>query len=56
MKFLTNCSYRILYFIFQKTALHLAVENGNIEIVKLLLLNPEIDVNEKIIFNENIFK
>lgn len=29
----------------QKNALHIAVQNGNTEIVKLLLSNPHIDVN-----------
>lgn len=33
-----------------KTALHYSVENGNIEIVKLLLSFPNIDVNCKSIF------
>lgn len=31
----------------EKTALHIAVENRNVEIVKLLLSNPIIDVNDK---------
>lgn len=29
----------------QKTALHIAIEKENIEIVKLLLSRPEIDIN-----------
>ena len=29
----------------QKTALHIAIEKENIEIVKLLLSHPEIDIN-----------
>lgn len=33
------------HFIFHQTALCLAVEKGNAEIVKLLLLNENIDVN-----------
>lgn len=32
---------------FHKTALHIAVENENAEIVKLLLNHPKIDVNIK---------
>lgn len=32
---------------FHKTALHIAVENENVEIVKLLLNHPKIDVNIK---------
>ena len=39
-----------------KTALHIACENGNVEIVKLLLSKPSIDVNcfleiSKLIYN-----
>lgn len=33
----------------QKSALHIAVEKDNIEIVKLLLKQPNIDVNIKTI-------
>ena len=32
-----------------KTALHLAVERNNLEIVRLLLQNPQINVNIKTI-------
>ena len=35
--------------IFQKTALHVAIEKGNIEIIRILLSNPKIDVNIKYI-------
>ena len=31
----------------EKTALHIAVENRYAEIVKLLLSNPNIDINDK---------
>lgn len=34
-----------LYFFICKTALHTAVEKGNVEIVQLLLSRQEIDVN-----------
>lgn len=35
----------ILFSYFHKTALYIAIEKGNIEIVKLLLKNEKIDVN-----------
>lgn len=39
------------YFIAQKTALHIAVEKGNVKIVKLLLANKELNINyESILF------
>lgn len=34
-------------FIFYKTALHIAIEQGNSKIVTFLLSRPEIDVNIK---------
>lgn len=34
-----------------KTPLHIAIENNNIDMVKLLLKNPEIDINIVIILN-----
>lgn len=40
----------ILIF-FYKTAFNVAVENGDIEIVKLLLTNNNIDVNIPNVFN-----
>lgn len=43
-----------VYF-FHKTALHIAVENNNIEILKLLLQHLTIDVNSERIFNNNFF-
>lgn len=43
MKFLKKINEIICFF--HKTALHMAVENGNIEIVQLLLTNKNIDVN-----------
>lgn len=36
---------------FQKTALFIAVENQNLDIIKLLLDHPNIDVNIKSVFN-----
>ena len=44
MKFLLVIK-RSFIFLFYKTALHIAVENGNIEIVQLLLTSKKIDVN-----------
>lgn len=38
-----------------KTALHMAVDNGNIEIVRLLLSIKEIDINAKSIFLSILF-
>ena len=39
------------YFNVNKTALYFAVEKNNIEIVKLLLTNANIDVNIPCVFN-----
>lgn len=36
-----------MYLYIQKTALHIAVQMQEVEIVKLLLLNQDIDVNSK---------
>lgn len=33
-----------------KTALHIAVENGNANIVQLLILNPKTEINTKLIW------
>ena len=41
-----NFNIKIIY----KTALYLAVEEGNIEIVKLLLTNDKLDINLGYIF------
>lgn len=38
-------------FNFYKTTLFIAVEKGNLEIVRLLLNQPELKVNEKSIFS-----
>ena len=40
--------------VINKTALYIAVEKGNFEIVKLLLSLPEIDINIKSIKTINI--
>lgn len=40
----------------EKTALHLAVEDGNIEIVKLLLQRDDIDINLPAIFKKLLNK
>lgn len=42
-------------FIFQVSSLFLAVSGEHEDIVELLLENKEIDVNIKIIFNQNIY-
>lgn len=39
----------ILEFFFQKTALHMAIEEENAEIVKVLFRYPKIDINIPII-------
>lgn len=44
-----------LFVLFYKNPLFVAVEVGNINIVKLLLSSPKIDVNMKIIFKTFIF-
>lgn len=36
----------IFKYIFNKAPLHLAVEKGNTEIVKLLISNKNIDINQ----------
>ena len=43
-----------LYFNIQKTALHIAVEKGNVEIVQLLLMNEKLDINILSILLKNI--
>ena len=43
------CSF--MYLIINKTSLYLAVENENIEIIKLLLSNDKVDPNIPTIFN-----
>lgn len=43
-----------LFFEFNKTALHLAVENQNYEMVKLLLSSKNIDISMYIILNSII--
>ena len=39
-----------LNILFQKTALHIAIKNKNLEIVELLLSHPNIDVKKPKIF------
>lgn len=41
---------------FKNAALHIAVENGNVEIVKLLLTSDKLDVNIRNIFIFIIYK
>ena len=38
-------SFNEILILFYKTALYLAVEKGNIEIIKLLLSNDKLDIN-----------
>lgn len=40
---------KFLFVFIHKTALHLAIEKENIEIIQLLLNNDKIDVNSKAI-------
>ena len=51
---LSNIICIIFLIIFHLTALHLAIQNENLEIVKLLLENEKIDVNEKSILQSII--
>lgn len=45
----------ISFVLFNKTALVIAIENGNLEIVQLLLQCEGIDVNSKLISKTIIF-
>lgn len=47
----------IFYFTFwNKTALHIAIQKENIEIVELLLAMPNIDINFPLVLNQkNVF-
>ena len=45
MKFKIKYLNEMIILFFKKTALYLAVENENIEIIKLLSKNEKIDVN-----------
>ena len=40
-----------IFFFNEKAALHIAVEKGNIELIKILLSNPNIDINLYTILN-----
>lgn len=46
---------KFLFKFFFKTAIHIAVEKENIEMIQLLLDNSKVDVNLKSIFKFNIF-
>ena len=43
------------HYFFQSTALNSAVDNGKIEIVKLLLAREDLDINMKSILNKIFF-
>mgnify|MGYP002472050019 CR=1 FL=1 len=48
--------YEILFIkIFYRTALTMSIEQENVEITKLLLDHPEIDVNKKSVLNQFFF-
>ena len=51
MKTMFSNGYKYLIIDNQRTALHFAVENNDLEIVKLLLERPDIDANKKKIFS-----
>ena len=51
MKFKIILFNEILIILFYKTALYLAVEKENVEIIKLLLTNDKLDINLKHILN-----
>lgn len=38
---------KFLFNIFNQTALHIAINNNNLEIVRLLLQKPELNINTK---------
>lgn len=40
----------LIFYHFNKTLLHSVIEKGNIEIVKLLIKCPEVDINQIIIY------
>ena len=42
---------KVLIYCLNKTALYIAVKNEFYDIVKLLLSNPKIDVNSKMVVN-----
>lgn len=44
------------WYYFNRTALIEAVENENLDIVKLLLTNENLDINAIEILNKNIYK
>ena len=50
MKFQKKIINEIFMFHFNKTPLYIAVEKENIDILKLLISRPEIDLNIKSIF------
>lgn len=45
MKFKLIASYEITFYLFYYSALHIAVNNNNMKMVKILLSNTKIDVN-----------
>ena len=54
MKFLYVFKWNF-YSLFYNSSLYYAIENENVEIVKLLLSHDEIDVNNFNIFNDGFY-
>lgn len=54
MKFLYIFKWNF-YSLFYNSSLYYAIENENVEIVKLLLSHDEIDVNNFNIFNDGFY-
>ena len=55
IKFKLHTFYEISKTYFDQTALHIAIEKGNIDIVKLLLSSKDIDISIKSILIKSIY-
>ena len=55
MKFKCTCLIQFNRIYFNKSSLHIAIEKGNAEIVKILLDQQDIDVNITSILSNQIF-
>lgn len=55
MKFQKLVLMQFSFIFFNKTALQVAIERGNPDIVKMILARPETDVNAKSILNNHFF-